>query len=390
MKKYKVMSLLSVLSLLIASNAFATNGMRLIGFGPVQRAMGGVGVSATLDGASTLTNPAGMVDLKGRIDFGATYFSPFVTLETGGGDIDSDKGASPVPAFGLIIPTAIDNLSFGVGAYGVSGMGVDFNLSAMSMIMYTSYSLMRFTPGVAYKIMDMISVGATANIMYATMEYSMNLGGGQMSDMGASAFGGGFTLGVQVKPIEMVTIGFVYESTSWFQNFKFNQYIDGGTVTENSMDFNQPMNLTAGVSAEPIKGLIIAFDLQWIQWSETNGNNKPAFTGGNMDMDWEDQIVYKVGVQYAVIPLVTVRAGVNYGKSPVPSSSKDANQYGVNAAFPAITEWHITGGLGLNLSEKLEVNLGAMFAPEASLAVGALGKVKMTQYSLDAGVGYKF
>ncbi len=389
MKKFRLTTVLSTaIFLLLASSAFATNGMRLIGFGPVQRAMGGVGVGATLDGAATITNPAGMVDLGGRIDFGASFFSPIVTLETAGGNFDSDKGASPVPALGLIVPTAMENLSFGIGAYGVSGMGVDFNLG--TQFVNTSYSLMRFTPGVAYKIIDMVSVGVTANIMYATMEYSMDMGMGQMANMGSAAFGGGFTIGVKVKPIEMVTIGVVYESTSWFQDFKFNQYNADDSIWETTMDFNQPMNATIGVSAEPIKGLIVAFDFQWIRWSETNGNNLPEMNMGgmatNMDMDWDDQLVYKFGVQYTPIPLITARAGFNYGKMPIETNVAKA---GINMAFPAITEWHITFGLGLNLSEKISVDLAAMYAPEASVNVG-MGDVVMTQYSLDAGLSYKF
>ncbi len=45
-----------LLALAIATPAHATNGMRMIGFGPVQNSMGGVGVGATLDAASVLSN----------------------------------------------------------------------------------------------------------------------------------------------------------------------------------------------------------------------------------------------------------------------------------------------------------------------------------------------
>jgi len=84
-------------------------------------------------------HPAGMNDLSGRIDFGASYFVPTVeykaTESTGmggavinhdGSTIESDRGGSPVPAFGLIVPLN-DKIKFGVGAYGVAGMGVDYN-----------------------------------------------------------------------------------------------------------------------------------------------------------------------------------------------------------------------------------------------------------------------
>ena len=114
MNQTRMMRFAAALALAIATPAHATNGMRMIGFGPVQNSMGGVGVGATLDAASVLSNPAGMSELGGRVDFGATYFMPTVKYSaTGiapgivandGATIESDRGASPIPAFGLVIP----------------------------------------------------------------------------------------------------------------------------------------------------------------------------------------------------------------------------------------------------------------------------------------------
>ncbi len=80
MKKiYRASLFISIIaSVFIGTSAFATNGMRLIGFGPIQNSMGGVSVGLPLDAAAVLTNPAGMSTLPGRIDFGASYFKPSV------------------------------------------------------------------------------------------------------------------------------------------------------------------------------------------------------------------------------------------------------------------------------------------------------------------------
>ncbi len=53
---------------LLASPARATNGMRMIGFGPVQNSMGGASVAAPLDGATAVSNPAGLAELAPRVD----------------------------------------------------------------------------------------------------------------------------------------------------------------------------------------------------------------------------------------------------------------------------------------------------------------------------------
>ena len=379
--------ILSILMLLAVSNAFATNGMRMIGFGPVQDSMGGASVGVNLDAASVLTNPAGIQALGGRVDFGASYFVPTVKTEMMGTEFTSDKKASPVPAFGMIVPLNED-MSFGLGAYGVSGMGVDYDLGAMGGLLSTNYTNMRFAPGLAYKINDMISLGATINLMYATMEYSMNTGTAQIVNTASSAFGYGATIGVTVKPADIISIGLVYETNSYFQDFEFNQFESAtGTTSRNTLGFDQPMSATIGLGLKPVAGLVLALDVQWIKWSATNGNDLPEFTGGNFDMQWEDQIVYKFGVQYNVTDMLKIRAGVNYGKMPL--TDDNTNALKANMFFPAVSEWHYTAGLGVKLTEKLTVDLGYMYSPEAKVD-SMMGESKMTQYALDMGIAYNF
>ena len=62
----------------LATPALATNGMRVPGFGAVQSSMGGVGVGATLDAASMVSNPAGLADLGSRFDAAVSVFIPSV------------------------------------------------------------------------------------------------------------------------------------------------------------------------------------------------------------------------------------------------------------------------------------------------------------------------
>lgn len=401
--------LVVVALLLGATSARATNGMRMIGFGPVQNAMGGVSVGAPLDGATVITNPAGMSAVGGRIDFGATYFEPTVKYAvTGvgsGQEVTSDRAASPVPAFGLVMRRD-EKLSVGIGAYGIAGMGVDYPPDLFQSNLYTSYSQMRFAPGVAYQVLPNLSVGVVANLMYATMEYSA---AGMQPRDSSSAFGAGATVGVTYTPVEMVTLGAAYETRSWFQGFKFNipahtppgapQAVPGGVE---ELDFDQPSTATFGLGVRPLQGLLLAADVQWIRWSETSGENDPVFetnpqlTGVQpWNMSWDDQVVVKVGGQYAATPWLALRAGYNYGKSPLA-----AGRYFENLAFPAIAEHHVTGGVGLALG-KADVNLGVVYVPEAKLSgtatqqtpggpVDVAYQTKMSQVAFDLGVAYRF
>jgi len=395
MKKNIAFSFLGIVTaMFIAVNANATNGMRMIGFGPVQDSMGGVSVGLPLDAASILTNPAGMSVLPGRIDFGASYFKPSVDYKATGGangaEIDSDRGGSPVPAFGLIIPLG-DKFKFGVGAYGVAGMGVDYPANLYGSVTYTSYSQMRFAPALSYKINDIVSVGAALNVMYATMEFNAASAFSQMPHMGASSLGYGATIGVLVKPTDMIQIGLAYETKSFFQDFSFNT-----SAGEDKIEFDQPEMATIGIGIKPVKDLLIGFDIEWINWSETNGQNLPKYTTNSSsampwNLNWNDQFVYKLGVQYIVNPTVVLRAGYNYGKMPL-----DSNRAFENIAFPAVSEHHFTAGMGINFNKQFTLNIGGMYSPSAKIDGSNMTQgissydTEMSQYSLDMGVTYTF
>lgn len=395
MKKNLFLSFSIIMAtMFIAASAYATNGMRMIGFGPVQNSMGGVSVGLPLDGAAILTNPAGMSFLSGRIDFGASYFKPSVEYNaTGGADgstISSDRGGSPIPAFSLIVPLG-EKFRFGVGAYGVCGMGVDYAANLYGSATYTSYSQMRFAPGLSYKINDMISVGAAVNIMYATMEFNVASTMGQLPHMGASSFGYGATIGVLVKPVDFLQIGLAYETKSTFQDFTFNT-----AAGVDKIEFNQPQTATIGLGIKPIKDLSIGFDVQWIRWSETNGLNLPEYktnasSAMPWNMDWSDQLVYKVGVQYAVLPMLVLRAGYNYGKMPL-----NSDRAFENIAFPAVSEHHFTAGIGINFTKQFTLNIGGMYSPPAKLTGSNTAQgissyeTQMSQYSIDMGLTYTF
>ncbi len=346
--------------------------------------------------------------LPGRIDFGASYFVPSVEYKAtesagmggaavnyDGATIESDRGGSPVPAFGLIVPLT-DKIKFGIGAYGVAGMGVDYKQNLYSGITYTSYSQMRFAPGLSYKINDIISVGAVVNVMYATMEFDAASGFGQSPHMGASSFGYGATFGLLIKPVDMLQIGLAYETKSTFQDFEFNTGYGADKI-----EFNQPQSATLGIGFKPVKDLLIGFDVQWIRWSETNGRDLPQYTANASsampwNLDWSDQFVYKIGIQYAVHPALTLRAGYNYGKTPL-----NSDRAFENIAFPAIAEHHITAGIGINFTKNLTLNIGGTYSPEAKLAGSNAGyppagqaissyETKMSQYSIDMGLAYIF
>jgi long-chain fatty acid transport protein len=413
----KIGALFVVAALGIASPALATNGMRMIGFGPVQTSMGGVGVGATLDATSMASNPAGIVDLGSRLDLGIGYFKPTVShsatgtptgapagfpqsmIAADGATVDSDRGGSPIPAIGYVRPMG-DRLSAGLGVFAVSGMGVDYPTSIYLSKALTSYLNARFAPGVAYRLNDVFSVGLAANVMMAQMEYDVAGSlpvsqGGQARHSTATSWGAGATVGLKARVSEMLSFGAAYETKSWFQDFSFN--VPGG---KDELTFDQPQVVTVGASVRPVEMLLLAADVQWINWSDTMGNNLPKYSQSQpttmpFDMNWKDQWVVKFGAQVTPMKGLDVRAGYDYGAMPL-----DASRAFENLVFPAVAEHHFTVGAGYAVADQITVTLAGMYSPEAKISGANAGPppgqmiaaytAKMSQFQIDVGGSYRF
>ncbi len=370
-----------VVALLAATPAFAVNGMRMIGFGPVQATMGGVGVGVSLDAGTTLSNPAGMADLGGRFDFGASYFDATVDGALFGQTYKSGRGATPIPAFGLIVPIGKD-LRFGVGAFGVAGVGVDYDVG------HTNYQQMRFTPALSYKILDMLSVGATLNVMYANLDFgAYNLPFPvTIVYQGGAAFGFGATVAAKLKALPILDIAVAYETKSSFSDFKFRgtDNTSGTAVAPANVTFDQPPALTFGASVKPLPMLLVAADVQWLQWSSTQGTSNQVASLGTLD--WKDQWVYKLGAQLD-LEVLKIRAGFNYGKSPV---SADAT---ATAFMPAISETHVSVGVGVPLASNVALNLGTVVSPKVTVkGTGGFGpqEVSVSGFTVEGGLSVTY
>lgn len=413
-------------SCLFALPALATNGMRMPGFGPVQSAMGGVGVGATLDGNAVVSNPAGLASLPAQISVGGEYFRPSVSYSAAesplpaafagavvarpGATIESQRGASPIPSLALVLPID-DNWTAGLGLFGVSGMGVDYPANLYGGATTTSYLQARLAPALALKATSRLSLGIALNLMAAQTSWNAAAGfGGQPHDTSTS-WGVGATAGAKLVAADWLTLGAAWETRSYFRDFSYDiaahtavnpatfqpQAVPAGT---DKLAFDQPMSAAFGIAATPLSDLLVAADVQWIQWSATNGTNKPAFSQ-NMsaampwDMGWHDQWVFKFGAQVAATGRLKLRAGYDYGKMPL-----DASCAFENIAFPAVSEHHFTAGAGVDFG-RWTVNAGATWSPKATIsgsnadypANGGQAirsyTTSMSQIAIDAGLTYR-
>lgn len=386
MRKLFLFLMILAMVAVVAPPAMATNGDNLIGIGPISRGMGGVGIAAPQDAISAVfANPAAMCFGPycpgSEVNFAGTLFMPKVkaSLTQPGGTInaDSDDKVYAIPAIGLSVPITTD-WRFGLAAYGVSGLGVDYRNTGLAGTFpappfpagtpliagsYTQLQTMKFAPSIAYAVDKNFSLGLALHIDYS----SLDLGSG--SNFG---YGIGVQLGAIYKPMDMLSLGLTYVTP---QEVKYDNVLNlGGTV--GSLKLASPQQIGLGIAVEPIKDtLLIEVDGKWVNWAGAKGYD---------DFDWEDQWVFGIGVQYKPVKPLALRVGYNYANNPVKEHS---NFVGTNPisiqgngmptyyyetfrviGFPAIVKQHITFGIGYEISKRFAVNAGYTHAFEEDLS----------------------
>ena len=74
--KISKLSILTIIIVALSSNVYATNGYWSYGYGAQSKSMAGACVAMTFGAMCAASNPASMVHVGNRIDFGFSYFVP--------------------------------------------------------------------------------------------------------------------------------------------------------------------------------------------------------------------------------------------------------------------------------------------------------------------------
>ena len=404
----------------VAMPALATNGYFLIGYGTKSRAMGGVGVALGLDSLSAAANPAAYSDLDMdtmRIDIAGDLFIPKRAVRHDaailGGQYDDISGSNLflIPAMGGVYKFN-RKLTIGMAAIG-NGANTRYNQSVPecedgdpntvgsaffnyncngSATVGVNLIQMQMLPTVAYRINKQHSVGASLAIAIQTFRaYGLQSFGAPGSPLNFTSdrenltnrgndysYGAGFRLGWLGHFFDRkLSIGLNYASRVYMSKFK--KY--SGLFAEQG-DFDIPEHYAVGIAVRPVEKLTLAVDVQHIRYSTIRSVANPGpdqkdpsnfFPTGfgcedggppldqqscalgrdkGMGFGWKDQVVVKVGGQYEYNDKWTFRGGYNYGTAQIPE-----DQILFSLLAPAVTQHHITVGLGYRQSRNIEWNL---------------------------------
>ncbi len=413
----------AVAAAVAAPGAFATNGYFSHGYGMKALGMAGAGVALPQDALAAATNPAGMVLVGNRIDAGMLLFRPDrATSEINNGapfasanqdyDPNGDE-AFVIPEFGY--NRMISNtMSFGVSVYGNGGMNTSYR-GTIPQFGSTSagidFSQLFIAPTVAWKLSETNSVGVALNIAYQKMSVqglenfdsaSQSNAVGNVTNKGYdTATGLGLRFGWTGQITPNVTLGATYQTKTKMSKFAKYKGLFAGQG-----EFDIPSNYAVGIAVKATPSTVVAFDVEKIKYTDSKSVSNPLGpvsgagvlqntlgTDGGAGFGWQDMTVYKLGVSYAYSDKLTVRAGWNHGKQPIP-----AKETFFNLLAPGVVEDHLTLGATWNISKDMEMS--ATYAHAFSNEVKGSGSVptafgggeanlRMEQDSIGVAFGWK-
>lgn len=367
-----------------APYAAATNGDHMLGLSAIQNGMAGAVVAAPQEATTVLTNPAGMaeLDIKDvRFDLGVGFLNPPRKVN----GFESDSNLYMMPS-GAVAFRVNDKLTLGMGLGGLSGMGVDFpdtQAAAGNQFVVSTKQFFKVAPGFAYRVSDQLSVGATLNLNYQ----SLALSNPAYSLPQNQVFGWGVTAGMIWKLNKQVQLGAAWSSKQKMSEFEWNTA--QGKV---SMRMDAPQTLALGLAWRPMPGLLVEGDVKKIWFGSVLNSIPVSVPAGSpvptaMNFGWSNQTVYALGVQKDIGDKMQVRAGFNYGKSPI--GPEDVNN---NIGSLAVVEKHLTLGLSRKFSDKMTGSVSYVHAFKNSLTsnVGAANTIELKQNLVNMQVSYQF
>ena len=350
----KVLSLL--LLVVFATFAFG-NGVSLNSPGTKAISMGGAYIAHVSDYSTPYWNPAGLVNVNGmQASIFITDIIPTATYEYSLAGIDATSKSQHLiaPNFAFLWKCIMyDKLHLGLSFIVPAGLGVEWDgedlvafTGGQAMEWKSSIAVWNLSLSAAMQFGDKLNAGAAFHLVHGAMEMykglASPLGGGIQYQEESDGWGYGLGLGVQYMLNDQLTLGASLRTKMavTFKGEAENPLMPLATsgLAPATSDFEReitwPLWVGGGVAYQAMDNLLVAFDVQYSQWEDTQEKLVASFdnamwegalaaNGGNtIHLDWESQMQIRLGAEYALNEKLDLRAGFYIDPAPGPDETQ--------------------------------------------------------------------
>lgn len=355
------------------------------------RAYAGAGIVGD-DLSAVHYNPAGMTLLEGtRVQAGFTWIALNADIDGAGayaGQSENGRLKGQAIPTGYVTHQVNDNLWLGFAMSVPYGMGTEYGKDWWGADRGTNAKIYTFdmNPNIAWKVNDLISVGAGVSVQYAKADLGMGMMGMANGEIDADSWDWGFNLGIMLSPTDTMRFGLSYRSSIEHNaegDFTISGQLpsrlgfDGLTfASKATVETPDTVMLTGTWEATPdlrLSGLI-----RWANWSNfdvlTIENSIPSMIGGvglpvhgmtipvssilgkvDVQNNWQDTWLFSVGADYRINDAFTVRGGIAYETSPIDDETTRM------AVIPDTDRLWLSLGATYHFNKQLQFDMGATY-----------------------------
>jgi long-chain fatty acid transport protein len=321
MKLPPIIQFSAPLLLVITASQASANGFRLADQDAAATARGEAFV-ATADNASAVYyNPAGITQLTNTTIRSGIYginlqptFQPPAGQPNSGKTYGIGKNYAAVPQFFATHTLEKWPVSFGVGFYAPYGGAISWpdDTRFRSVAKRSSLFYLRFSPVVAVKLSDTLSIGAGVSVDYARLLLKQGILKGvnppnEFTFQG-DGFSAGYNAGILWQPIQQLSLGATTRGANDFSFGGKTDFVEDGAFPAGSraatMDLTFPLTTTFGISYRPTPKWNLEFDADYTGWDsigQTTIHQTPAPPSGiqpniPVTLNWKPSWLYELGV----------------------------------------------------------------------------------------------
>lgn len=395
---------------LFAGASHATNGINLIGFGAESTLMAGADIAVARDTSALNTNPAGLTQIDNK------HFDVYGSLlritdlsheDQFGNDRHASNLYTGLGGMGYAQKLANMPCTAGLGLFAQGGSGGVFE--DMTTVFGTEdeysglFAVAKLTTGMGCKVNDKLSVGGSFGLVYAQAEQKIfpdtsvpGFAGIELED--ATSLRTSFKLGLQYQATTKLKLAASYTGKTELPltdgELTLNLTNDGlGFVKYDDVSVKGlalPEEIAVGAAYQMNEKLLLSLKINWINWSDAMQENvlsatDPAIAGlpdisSTSTMNWDNQVVYAIGMAYRYDDKLTWYAGYNYGKNPIPQESTNPLVAGIfdhhitfGGSYKLDKEWTLFSGIEYDFRKKVDyTNPELPFGNDAQLRNEAL------------------
>ena len=426
----KALALILFVSYLIPQTVFAAGLEKTVTWSGRYAGIAGAAVSSVVGGESLYFNPAGLAGTQGTEVSGnfTAIFPQFQgPLQPGNPTQQFTGDRSFKPSFGVFVSHTFENkISIGAGAYAAGGTkavfsNIDLTNGAIAGYNYnikSDLSLVEYSLGAAYEILDGLRVGAAYRILTVSGSIGTIV---KVPALGASGAAGATYDGLSATNYNGIRLGAEYspKDAHWGIGAMYRNEVDfsaNGTMTAaifapgSPTTGPAPVNVTNALPYElalaghyditpDVLRVFLEYDFINYNVDQTVGVSgsttgpaalgSPAVNGANIAQGWNNESIIRIGGQYVLNPSWVFRVGYAYTSQVTPSSDP-------NSTFtpPGIGTTLLLGA-GWNVCPSTSIDGAIEYSFVSGTGNGnatpfSSGSFSANDYSFHTGATYRF